>query len=228
MHVVLEKMTKTLADEIKERALEKRPFTSEEINRFGLQIVKGLLHLQELRTWHQDLKPSNILIDKEGTYKLADFGGSKAMIGTTKSAPSIVKSDFFAAPEIEKAWLEGSLAKLPFKDLIASDVYSLGKVLQCMVSLSPTPERLDSAALEVPYRNLISGMISELASKRLSLAMIQDELIKLRGSNFTESEENKRQDERFFNRSPGNVKRSTIEKDDPLTTETERNEELKN
>ena len=80
------------------------------------------------------------------------------MIEATKSVQTIVGTNLFAAPEIERAWIDGSLERMPFEILIASDVYSLGKVLQCMVSLSPIPQSLEraSATLEAPYRNLIT------------------------------------------------------------------------
>ena len=59
----------------------------------------------------------------------------------------VVISQGFAAPEIGRALLDGIWSRGSFDDLIASDVYSLGKVLQCMISLKSSPEGLDGKAL---------------------------------------------------------------------------------
>ncbi|MDG1279304.1 MAG: FHA domain-containing serine/threonine-protein kinase [Algoriphagus sp.] len=44
------------------------------VNRFALQILKGLTHLHEQGIIHRDIKPENILLDKEHNIKLVDFG----------------------------------------------------------------------------------------------------------------------------------------------------------
>ena len=60
LFIVLERMTRSLKEEIIERAQEQRPYTHQEISRFGSQIVEGLLHIQSMRAWHRDLKPLNM------------------------------------------------------------------------------------------------------------------------------------------------------------------------
>ena len=43
------------------------------------QLLLGTLFCHQRRVLHRDLKPQNLLIDKQGTLKLADFGLARAI-----------------------------------------------------------------------------------------------------------------------------------------------------
>ena len=43
------------------------------------QLLLGTLFCHQRRGLHRDLKPQNLLIDKQGTLKLADFGLARAI-----------------------------------------------------------------------------------------------------------------------------------------------------
>ena len=42
------------------------------------QLLSGIAYCHSRRILHRDLKPQNLLIDKEGALKLADFGLARA------------------------------------------------------------------------------------------------------------------------------------------------------
>ena len=57
------------------------PFQEPVIRRYTRQILKGLEYLHTRCIMHRDVKGANILVDRRGTVKLADFGASKKVCG---------------------------------------------------------------------------------------------------------------------------------------------------
>ena len=70
-------------------------------NSYTKQILKGLKYLHTARIVHRDIKGGNILIDKDGSCRLADFGASQqmkelaSMAGGFRSFKGTVESTFF-------------------------------------------------------------------------------------------------------------------------------------
>ena len=86
------------------------------------QIHEGLKTLKKKKSFHGDLSPSNILIEKSGQVKLIDFGLS---FYKNKKAPFFQTTIDFSAPEILKNKM------LPNYD---SDLYSLGALMRFLCS----------------------------------------------------------------------------------------------
>jgi serine/threonine protein kinase len=105
---------------------------------YGLakQVLIGLCYIHSMRWAHLDLKPANILIDKHGRAKLADFGISHMFSeagGATRRGGTLE----FAAPEL---FQYGSYD--PFK----ADVWALGVTIYFMAFAEfPFPKRVVGA-----------------------------------------------------------------------------------
>jgi cyclin-dependent kinase 2 len=64
------------------------------------QILAGLCYCHTHRVLHRDLKPQNLLIDKSGAVKLADFGLARAFGLPIKTYTHEVVTLWYRAPEI--------------------------------------------------------------------------------------------------------------------------------
>ena len=54
-----------------------QPFTEAEVRGILSQILEALKEVHQNKIWHLDLKPGNIMVDKQGNAYLIDFGASK-------------------------------------------------------------------------------------------------------------------------------------------------------
>ena len=94
------------------------------------QIAKGLRGFHRMEMLHQDLKPENIIIDKQGTVKIIDFGSVK-IAGIAEITPleahedeNILGTLNYTAPEYH----------LEQRGSIKSDLYSLGVIAYEMIN----------------------------------------------------------------------------------------------
>ncbi|NRB40298.1 MAG: bifunctional protein-serine/threonine kinase/phosphatase [Pseudomonadales bacterium] len=92
------------------------------------QIIKGIKALHRRETLHQDIKPANIMIDKNGEIKIIDFGScfisGIAEITTPLERHGILGTAGYSAPEVV---LQG-------KSTIQSEVFSLAVIVYEMLT----------------------------------------------------------------------------------------------
>jgi fused len=69
----------------------------DKIRLFARQILNAMLYLNENKIAHRDLKPQNILLEKN-TIKICDFGFAKQMSDSTNFLRSIKGTPLYIAP----------------------------------------------------------------------------------------------------------------------------------
>jgi serine/threonine protein kinase len=115
---------------------------------FYLTNTLGAFHRNEqfgnasLQFFYQDLKPSNILVSREGFYSLIDFG-SFAVVSPKKVIPG-TQTDGYAAPELKTLDLRSACTP-------RLDIYSLGIVLkECLqIAAGKKPLKVNPPASEL-------------------------------------------------------------------------------
>lgn len=96
------------------------------------QVLDGLMYLHDQGVIHRDIKGANILTNKDGSVKLADFGvATKA--GSLLSNNAVVGSPYWMAPEV----IDQSGATT------ASDIWSVGCVVIELLQGKPPYHFLD-------------------------------------------------------------------------------------
>ncbi len=105
--------------------IKRSPVSISRASQLSAEICEGLYAAHQHGIIHRDIKPANIIITKEGTAKILDFGVAK-LIGASRITQegSVVGTAFYMSPE------QTSGLKLDHR----SDVWSLGVVLYQMVS----------------------------------------------------------------------------------------------
>ena len=70
------------------------------IKTFTYQLLKGIAFCHENRVLHRDLKPQNLLINKKGQLKLADFGLARAFGIPVNTFSNEVVTLWYRAPDV--------------------------------------------------------------------------------------------------------------------------------
>jgi serine/threonine protein kinase len=119
------------------------PLSVEETVDLAAQLGRGLDALHTRGVLHRDVKPSNVLLDGEGTAALADFGLARASDSTRLTAEGqLLGTPHYLAPEL----IEGRDATRQ------SDIYALGCVLyECLAGEPPFAGR---GAAEIGFAHL--------------------------------------------------------------------------
>ncbi|KAE9606561.1 putative mitogen-activated protein kinase kinase kinase STE-STE11 family [Lupinus albus] len=104
---------------------------------YTAQILAGLSYLHGKGIVHRDIKGANILMDPNGTVKLADFGTAKHIKG--KSCPFSLKgSPHWMAPEI---------IQNPSDCNLSVDIWSLGCTILEMATTKPPWSKFEGVAV---------------------------------------------------------------------------------
>ena len=134
--------------------------SAKEVQSYAWQLLNGLSWCHAHRIFHRDLKPQNLLINREGELKLADFGLARAFGIPVRSYTHEVVTLWYRAPDV----LMGSR-----KYSTPVDIWSIGCIFAEMCNGRPLfagtseADQLDSIFrhLGTPTEEIFPG-VSEL------------------------------------------------------------------
>ena len=115
--------------------------SDEQVVKIGTDLCSALAFCEKRNLLHRDIKPQNVFVASDGTYKLGDFGIAKTAERTTSGTKTGTYK--YMAPEVYNNMPYGGKA----------DIYSLGLVLYWLLNdrrtpFLPMPPQLPSASDE--------------------------------------------------------------------------------
>lgn len=115
------------------------------------QVACGLHEIHAAGIVHRDIKPNNIIVDKEGVVKIIDFGLARAL--PEAKTGGLVGTPLFMAPEL---WKHSSIS---FDQSI--DVYAFGVTSLFLLDKDVLSELMHSPPRPVP-RSAVESVLGEL------------------------------------------------------------------
>ena len=146
-----------------------RPLSEREGLRILSEVMEGLSEVHRQQIWHLDLKPGNIMLDRQGNAILIDFGASKQMTagGYATATMSMCYTPGYAPSE----QVDQNIKAIgPWTDL-----YALGATLYNIVTRNNPPSISDlgepgaftyPASVSVNTRKLIEWMMNPSRQRR--------------------------------------------------------------
>ncbi|GAA4974075.1 hypothetical protein GCM10023205_45810 [Yinghuangia aomiensis] len=109
------------------------PMAPEQIVSIAKQISAGLDAVHSAEVIHRDVSPANVMLDREGTAKLMDFGLATYAPPQFRDTFPLIATPGYMAPER----LHGQFGTLEQRGGPQSDLYSLGAVMRHMMTGLP-------------------------------------------------------------------------------------------
>ena len=161
-----------------------RFFSNERTQFYAAEIVLALDHLHKNNCIYRDLKPENVLLDKDGHIKLADFGLSKIMLEKNKAkAFTLCGTPDYLAPEIledkgyDKTVDWWSLGALIYEMLVGYSPFKMKKGEQLNIEKYKKPVPLHNH-FTPEAKMIITDLLVVEPSKRLGYGSNGTENIK--------------------------------------------------
>ncbi len=124
LYVLMELADSDLNKEIKKKKESGKLYTMQELVSMIYQLSTALAFLQSCGISHRDIKPHNILIFKNGIYKITDFGEAKFNSEKSLAHYTLRGTELYMSPLLFSGLKNNRLDIV--HDPIKSDVFSLG------------------------------------------------------------------------------------------------------
>ena len=124
----------SLAEKIKKNG---QPFTEAEVRSILSQILEALKEVHQNEIWHLDLKPGNIMVDKQGNAYLIDFGASKQIRanGSMTTSTALCYTPGYAPNE--------QIGQMYDRFGPWTDIYALGATIYNLLTNKKPPMAID-------------------------------------------------------------------------------------
>ena len=157
--LVMEYCPMTLEKDIEIRKKRHLRYTLEEFCRIAVEILDGLIYMEENNICHRDVKPQNMFLSSENV-KIGDFSISSFLDLKFGRLPAKIQCTiYYSSPEIKDPTCSSSSVK----DLFKSDVYSLGITFHEMLFLGQ--KKLE--VIENDFKNIQNNDIRALLLKMI-------------------------------------------------------------
>lgn len=141
-YIVMEHATNGSLAEVMEQA----SFSPKQCLKCALEMAEAFMHLHSLRIYHRDIKPNNMLIARDNSIRVADFGVVFLPDETRVTFENSPGTWHYMPPEFKQAKKTSESGTVYVWDA-QSDIYSFGIVLKEMVELAfPDPSDGDKRA----------------------------------------------------------------------------------
>ena len=124
----------SLAEKMKKTG---QPFTEAEVRGILSQILEALKEVHQNEIWHLDLKPGNIMVDKQGNAYLIDFGASKQIRanGSMTTSTALCYTPGYAPNE--------QIGQMYDRFGPWTDIYALGATIYNLLTNKKPPMAID-------------------------------------------------------------------------------------
>jgi serine/threonine protein kinase len=147
------------------RVIQQEALPEDTVRRIAISVLQAIQHLQSFNLCHNDLQPSNLVLDGNDDVVLVDFGRSCAA-GEELDQGALHTS--YTSPEV-----------LNFNTCSpVSDIWSLGAVLYfCFFSQAPVPYSKRRSELTFPFRD--QDEVSRQAKQFMSACLHHDPTVRM-------------------------------------------------